>query len=119
MNTHPPRFTRQRIDSPHVITFCAEMGAVLLAARARQRNPQRGAARAARATRATRATTRDATQQLQADIAELQQAVKTYAELIQRICSRILAPEIALSGEPQTTGATGHASMLRATARMA
>ena len=111
-----PRFTRQRIDSPHVITFCAEMGAVLLAARARQRNPQRGAARAARA---TRATTRDATQQLQADIAELQQAVKTYAELIQRICSRILAPEIALSGEPQTTGATGHASMLRATARMA
>ena len=109
MNTHPPRFTRQRIDSPHVITFCAEMGAVLLAARARQRNPQRGAARAARA---TRATTRDATQQLQADIAELQQAVKTYAELI-------LAPEIALSGEPQTTGATGHASMLRATARMA
>lgn len=111
MTTTPaPRFTRQRIDSPHVITFCAEMGAVLLAARVRQRNPQRGAARA---------TARDAAQQLQADIAELQQAVKTYAELIQRIRSRILAPEIALSGEPQTTGATGHASMLRATARMA
>lgn len=105
-----PRFTRQRIDSPRVITFCAELGAVLLAARARQRNPQRGAARA---------TARDAAQQFQADIAELQQAVKTYAELIQRIRSRIPAPEIAFSGEPQATGAAGHASMLRTTARMA
>jgi hypothetical protein len=95
MNETPaPRFTRQRIDAPHVITFCADMGALLLAARARQRNPERGAARE---------TARDPTQRLNGDIAELRQAVKTYAETMQRIRSRILAPEIALSGEPQAT----------------
>jgi hypothetical protein len=94
MNTHPPRFTRQRIDSPHVITFCADMGAKLLLARKRQRQPQPAPARL---------PPRDALLRLRQDLQEVENARQIYTERMQRVIDRILRPETALTGEPETT----------------
>jgi small-conductance mechanosensitive channel len=91
---HPPRFTRQRIDSPHVLRFCADMGAKLLLARRRQRQPEKAE---------PRRPPRDALARLRQDLQDLEAARQLYAERMQRIIDRILRPETALTGEPEST----------------
>lgn len=93
-DTPAPRFTLQRFDAPHVITFCTEMGAQLLLARQRQRQPRPARPRLSLIDDQTR---------LRQDLEDLANASRLYTERMQRIIDRILRPETALTGEPETT----------------
>jgi hypothetical protein len=89
-----PRYTRQRIDAPHAVRFCADMGALVLLARQRQRRPHPAE---------PRRPARDTLARLRQDLMDVEHARQLYAERMQRIVERILRPEIALTGEPENT----------------
>lgn len=89
-----PRYTQTRIDAPHVTRFCADLGAQLLLARRRQRLPNPAL---------PRLLPSDALSRLRQDLLNVENARQLYAERMERIVERILRPEIALAGEPEST----------------